>query len=215
MRFDETYEEAVLLADGRAVVLRLLRPTDEHRALLREGFSRLSDRSRYLRFFSGKPRLTDAEVAYLTDTDGPNHLAIGALDETSEPVKGVGVARWLRLPDRPEAAEPAVTVVDEAQGLGLGTLLMRRLVEAAVEHGVQEFHAEFLGENEPVRAMLRDVAPDTIFRDDGDGVMVAEMPLPGARPHLASVGSTPVEALIRRVLKHHASIAKDLVHGTM
>ena len=65
-----------MLKDGTAVRLRLIRPDDKDR--LRAGFARLSPESRYLRFFVPKSTLTDAELVYLTETDGVDHVAIGA-----------------------------------------------------------------------------------------------------------------------------------------
>ena len=202
MRFDEHYREDLLLAGGRRVTLRaFVAPGSELRGLLLEGFSRLSPSSRELRFFSGKPRLTSGDLDYLTELDGDTHLAIGALEEGPHGPRGLGVARFVRLADDRDVAEPAVTVVDEAQGLGLGTLLLDRLVHAARERGIKRFHAEFLSRNQGVRKLLLDVVPDARFHEDGDGVIIAELPLhagdgqPDQPTHLTE--------LIRRVLKTH------------
>ena len=203
MRFDEHFQEDLLLGDGRKVTLRaFVRPSADLQELLLDGFSRLSDASRSTRFFTGKPRLTSAEVDYLTDLDGVRHMAIGGLETSPEGPRGLGVARFVRLTEHPTIAEPAVTVVDEAQGLGLGTILLARLVEAARERGIERFRAEFLSSNERVRALLLDVVPDATFHDDDDGVTVAELPLnPGeSQPDQP----TPLTTLIRRVLKYHA-----------
>ncbi len=202
MRFDEEYREEIELATGRKVTLRaFVRPSDELRGLLLEGFDRLSDASRELRFFSGKPRLTSAEVDYLTDLDGDRHLAIGALEEGADGPRGLGVARYVRLDGHGAIAEPAVTVVDEAQGLGLGTILLDRLVRAAQERGVERFRAEFLSRNARVQNLLLDVVPDATFHADEEGVLVAELPLDSAQAHPDH--PTPLSEVIRRVLKHH------------
>jgi hypothetical protein len=58
VRFGTDYEETRRLADGTSVRLRLLRRED--RAKLLAGFARLSDESRYSRFFTATPRLSEA-----------------------------------------------------------------------------------------------------------------------------------------------------------
>lgn len=133
--------------------LRPVRPG--HRALLIDGFERLSDRSRYLRFFTPKPRLTPGELRYLTQPDGVDHFALGAAVEHADgTVVGLGVGRYVRAHDDPEVAHVAITVVDEAQGHGLGARLLRGLGWAARLRGVRRFRFTLLPENIPLRTFL-------------------------------------------------------------
>lgn len=175
--FDPKYAEEVSLRDGTSARLRFLRPSDRER--LREGLHRLSPQSRYLRFFTTKDRLTDAELRYLTEVDGENHVAIGAsrVDEDGQETEGLGIGRFVRLVDEPRVAEPALAVVDDAQGLGLGRLLLLRLICAAQERGVEVFRCDFLAVNQGMQHLLRDVSPDVEFRSDGP-VVTAEFRLP-------------------------------------
>ena len=73
---DERFAAVHTLTDGTPVRLRPLGPADRER--LRAGFERLSPESRYRRFLSPTPRLTERMLTYLTDTDGWNHVAIVA-----------------------------------------------------------------------------------------------------------------------------------------
>lgn len=67
---------------------------------------------------------------------------------------GMGVARYIRLPDEPTAAEAAVTVLDEYQGKGIGTILLRMLAGSAREHGIRSFRGYVLAENAPMMEIL-------------------------------------------------------------
>jgi hypothetical protein len=60
------------------------------------------------------PRLPEAPVRYLTAMDHQDHEAMIALDEKG--TEALGVARYVRDPQRPEAAEVAVTVVRRLAG---------------------------------------------------------------------------------------------------
>ena len=116
-----------MLRDGSAVLIRQVRSTDA--PLLADGFARLSSRSRWMRFLSAKTTLSAAELRYFTDVDHHDHEAIGALSAADG--RGVGIARYVRDADDPQAAEIAVTVVDDWQGRGLGTELLSRLSDRA------------------------------------------------------------------------------------
>lgn len=176
LEFGPAYVEDVDLGDGLRVRLRLIGPQDKQR--LQDGLGKLSEQSQYLRFFSVKPRLTDAELAYLTELDGWSHFAVGAarVEDDDSTGEGVGVARFIRLPEDERIAEPAVAVIDAVQGRGVGGLLMNRLTKAARERGVQAFRSEFLATNAGARELFRSMSDVVGFSVDGS-VAVAEFPL--------------------------------------
>ncbi len=164
-RFNPQYRERLRLADGTWVELRLVRPEDGE--LLREGFERLSSRSRYQRFLGAKPRLSDDEVRYLTWVDGESHFALGAVTWGSDGREvGLGVARFIRLPGTPEVAELAIAVVDEAQGKGLGKLLVCRLMDAARERGLERLECRVLPFNRQMYRTLRAITPCEPEKDE-------------------------------------------------
>jgi GNAT superfamily N-acetyltransferase len=181
-RFDAGYREDVKLRDGTRVRLRVVQPAD--RELLRRGFDRLSPRSRYLRFLSPKNGLSDTEVDDLMALDGRDRFALGAqrLQPSGGEGEGLGIARFARLPDRPAVAEAAVTVTDEAQGKGLGTILLVRLAAAARERGVERFTCEFDAGNEQIWHLINHLEPRVEVLDHG--FVRAEVPVPplGAQP---------------------------------
>ncbi len=177
--FDEDYDERAVLRDGTEVQLRLIGPSDK--ALLVDGFERMSPESRYRRFFTAKSRLTDAELCYLTEIDNVNHVAIGAVRWVDGKPQGTGVARFVRLDDRPDAAEAAIAVIDEMQGRGLGSLLFQRLVSAARERGVERIVSTVLGSNKPMLQILREMCIETEHNID-EGIVTTEFELPSLSP---------------------------------
>jgi GNAT superfamily N-acetyltransferase len=178
--FSSDYVEHAVLRSGMKVRLRLVRPGDTE--LLRAGFDRLSPASRYARFLAPKLSLSDDELRYLCDVDQENHVAIGAVhdDGGGDPV-GLGIARFIRIADRPDTAEAAIAVADEVQRQGLGRLLLLRLIAAANERGVTRFRCEVLGSNVGMAALLAQVAPDRSV-EGSSGVMSIELALPSLSP---------------------------------
>jgi RimJ/RimL family protein N-acetyltransferase len=136
----------ITLRSGHRVLVRALRPDDGPG--LAEAFEQLSEASRYRRFFTVKPHLSERSLAFLTDVDHRDHEALVAVAPGSGQL--VGVARFIRNPGKPEQAELAVTVIDSWQRRGLGTALLRELARRAAEEGIRHFTAEILAENRPM-----------------------------------------------------------------
>jgi GNAT superfamily N-acetyltransferase len=202
-RYDDRYQETVGLSHGPRVQLRLIRPSDKE--MLRAGFEQLSPDSRYARFMAPKTRLTEGELRYLTEVDGVDHFAMGALKRhLVSPDEGVGTARFVRMRDEPDTAEPAVTVLDAYQGKGLGTILLQRLIEAAWERDIRWFRSELLAENKASKRMMESLGPDVHFRAAGDGALVATIPVPEPDRTPTEPGffsETPIQKLLSYVAR--------------
>jgi len=153
----------VVLRDGSAVLIRQVRSTDA--PLLADGFARLSAASRQMRFLGVKNELTAAELRYFTDVDHHDHEALAALDQAGG--HGVGIARYIRDADDPQAAEIAVTIVDDWQGRGLGIELLARLSDRACREGIHRFTALADAGNVAVAALLRNAGARLVRRGRG------------------------------------------------
>lgn len=160
------------LRDGTRVLLRQIRTSDRER--LAEGMQRLSPASRYLRFHTQIDELTDEQLDYLTDVDHHDHEAIVALDVDHRDRPGVGVARFIREPFEPHVAEAALTVADEYQGLGAGTLLLGALAARARDEGITVFRNYVLDGNDAMLEVFdhlgatREREADGLWRVDLD-----------------------------------------------
>src|SRR2546425_703021 len=118
-------EQGVILRNGACVRVRAIRPDDEFRlmALCR----RLSSHTLYQRFFSFR-RLLPEEAHAFANVDYQRRMAVVAeVDDRQEP-ELVGVARY-GISDE-GTADIGLVVVDDWQGLGLGSLLLQEILHA-------------------------------------------------------------------------------------
>lgn len=140
------------LTDGTRVVIREIRPSDKR--MLSKGLTLLSEESRRRRFLTAKPKLTAAELRYLTEIDGNGHYALVAvLADNLDHV--VGVARFVTLPGTVGTADAAIVVGDPWQRRGLGRRLALLLADAARERGVRRFSATMLSDNPAALALMQ------------------------------------------------------------
>lgn len=134
------WEADVVVADGGTVHLRPIRPTDaEDLVAFHTG---LSDRTRYLRFFSAYPRISDRDLVRFTTVDHVDRVALivrlGA--------QIIGVGRFDRIEDSADA-EVAFVVADAHQGRGIGSVLLEHLAAAGRDRHIRRFTAEVLADN--------------------------------------------------------------------
>ena len=165
----------------RHVHYRQIRASDA--PALVDGFDRLSDVSKRYRFLQTKTKLTEAEVRYFTDVDHHDHEAIVALERLGpRSQRGIGVARFIRDRRDPTSAEVAVTVVDEWQGRGVGTQLVRRLARRARREGIVRLSAYMAADNFRARRVLN-AAGGTVRLVEREGsVATYEVLLTGPQP---------------------------------
>ena len=167
----------VLLLGGLVVRVRAIEPNDKE--LLLDGFERLSPESRYRRFLSPMPKLSRRALRYLTEVDHHDHEALVALDDNGA---AIGVARFVRSQDDPQIAEAAVTVVDDWQGRGLGTVLLALLAERARDEGVRCFTAQVLATNSEMLDVLGGLGSvRTLDREQGVVAVAVDLPSAGIR----------------------------------
>jgi len=155
---------SVELLDGTRISYRAIVP--DNAAALQRFHHRLSERSIYLRFFVGKPHLSDRKAGYFTNVDGVNRLALVALDP-DRPQEIIAVVSFDREGNT-DRAEYAAAVEDRWQGRGLGLALTRCLIEAALKRGVRVFTGIVLPENARMLNLLRDLElPERLRLESG------------------------------------------------
>ena len=142
------WEADVLLSDGRTAHLRPISPEDG--PALIAFYEGVSEQSRYFRFFSAHPRLTQSDVERFTVVDYDDRVAlVVTLGDAIIAVAGYDVTH-------PKQAEVAFLVQDRHQGRGIGQLLLEHLAQAAREHGVERFGAQVLADNARMLQVFRE-----------------------------------------------------------
>src|SRR6056297_104502 len=180
MKYTRDYRERLTLDDGTVIEFRAVQPW--HKAMLAEGFTRLSPESRRRRFFTSKTGLSDEELRYLTEFDGTDHYALGAMLPAGEPdgdgePEGIGVARFVRSTSDPETAEISIVVVDDWQHRGVGKRLLERIAGAAAERGIRRIRSVALADNPDVRELLERHTESLEVRRSEPGVVEFSFPL--------------------------------------
>ncbi|MBI4525668.1 MAG: GNAT family N-acetyltransferase [Deltaproteobacteria bacterium] len=151
---DSAESGRIILRDGTTATIRVARPED--REALAQFFGQLSPESKRRRFFSiSDPgaKLIDS----LCDSSDPRSRITLIVLRTIEGAPTI-IATGSYVIHDSKSAEIALTVDDEFQGKGLGTLLLERLALLAVRSGVVRFWAVTSVEN---RQMLE------VFRNSG------------------------------------------------
>lgn len=163
-----------VLPDGTRLVIRPIAPADK--VALAAALGRLSGESTRRRFLAAKPRLSSAELRYLTEVDGSDHIALVAVLE-AEPATIVAVARCVRLEPGGDTAEFAIVVGDPVQGQGLGTVLAGALAARAAAAGVKRFLAIMLPDNGAIERLMEGFSThrETRAHEGGLREVVAEL----------------------------------------
>lgn len=133
------------LQDGTELLLRLITPED--REAVEEAFRRLSPESRYYRLWSSQKSLPDSLLNRFLNAEPGQHESWAALHPEAPLEPGCGGASFWRSDARPDLAEISLTVADESQHSGVGTLLLALLWLRAGKAGVTEFFGHVLPEN--------------------------------------------------------------------
>lgn len=141
------WTSTVVLGDGSTARLRPIRPDDA--TALQAFHQRQSPDSRYYRYFSPKPELSDAELTRFTTVDFVDRAAF-VVEDRGEFIGWGSYERWKNRGD----AEVAFQVDDRHRGKGIATLLLEHLATVARENGIDQFTAQTLADNRGMLAVF-------------------------------------------------------------
>ncbi len=140
------------LSDGRPICLRTIRPSDEAR--IREGIAEMSDRSRYLRFFSAFREPPESIVKHLSAVDGHDHIGWGAILLDGAEYPPIAAAHAIRSDDDPSIGELAIGVLDDYHGLGLARTLIAAVLADCLQEDLICLEMQVLSENRAATALV-------------------------------------------------------------
>ncbi|GAA4528453.1 bifunctional acetate--CoA ligase family protein/GNAT family N-acetyltransferase [Amycolatopsis samaneae] len=199
--YPRDWEADVVLSDGGTVHLRPIVPSDADALVAFHG--KLSERTRYFRYFGAYPRIPPRDLVRFSTVDHHDRVAFVAMlgDDI------IAVGRYERLDGGP-SAEVAFVVDDAHQGRGLGSILLEHLAAAASERGLRRFTAEVLAENAAMVRVFRD-AGYQVSRAIEEGVLHLEFDIDPTEESLAVARSREQAAEARSVhnLLHPRSVA--------
>lgn len=158
-------ETRVRASDGLSLLLRPVKPTDEH--LLREMFYRLSQDTIYHRFFSAKKYLPHENVQRFCTIDYEDEMTLVAEVGNHEVSRIVGWAMYKRIPES-KFAEAAFVVDDAFQHRGIGRMLLQRLKEVAQQQHIIGFVGQVMSNNIRMRRVFEYAGQVTETHRDGD-----------------------------------------------
>ena len=141
------------LVDGRSVCIRAIRSTDEQR--MRDGIAQLSERSKYLRFFTSQSTPPDAVVKMLVDVDNHDHLAWGAIFSDDPAHPAIGAVHVIRIDGNNNSGEFSVAVVDSFQGVGLARMLTAVVLTNCCLQKITTLEVQILSENSAAKSLVR------------------------------------------------------------
>ena len=138
------------LRDGREVRVRPIVPEDAQR--LMDFHERLSARTTRYRFFSPMKHLSEEFARRLTTVDFEKRFAFVVSEPSDDVIYGVGRFEG----ESSRSGEVAFVVEDSMQGIGLGPLLLERIVAQARKLGYERLTAIVLAENEQMLSIFRE-----------------------------------------------------------
>lgn len=133
------------MTDGTQVTFAPIGP--QHRQHIVEGFERLSQASRYVRFGHPVNSLTEKELQYLTEVDQQHHVAWGALVVEAGAHHGIAVGRYIHVGELLGRAEFALTVIDAYQNKGIGSYMLALLYVLALRQGIHTLSGSIMPTN--------------------------------------------------------------------
>lgn len=161
-------------AKGLTITVRRMMPDDA--PYLVDLFENMSEQSRYQRFYQtlDKPDIdlvwTEAEqIAHSVAVNSFGLLAFANLPERRQ--TPVGGARFVKT--AADEAEVAVSVRDDYQNLGIGTLLMRLLIDEARRQGLRRLTGIVLNDNYAVWGLLKNLELPFAREQDGNATNIS------------------------------------------
>ena len=172
--YPQQYVDEWTSRSGKEITIRPIRSEDEPKLV--EFHKKLSERSVYLRYASlmkMSQRVAHERLARICHIDYDREMALVA--EYTNPETGddeiIAVGRLTKEPGT-NSAEFAMLVVDEFQREGIGTELLRRLVQVGRDEGLDRITADILVQNRAMQHVSEKLGFEVVHSGDFADQMV-------------------------------------------
>jgi acetyltransferase len=146
-------EEELPLPDGRQLWIRPIQPEDE--PALQAHFGRLDPEESRMRFFVPRRTLDHLTAARFCQLDYDREMALVLTEPGPAGTRPIHGVVSLNADPGLVSAEFAIVINRDMTGMGLGILLMRRMLDDARRRGLREVHGEVLRENRPMLTLCK------------------------------------------------------------
>ena len=189
------FSEPIVLRHGQPALVRAIRPDDRER--LQTAFHALEPESVYLRYFSYKAELTEADLDRLCEPDFDERVVLvvttGGNDTGGggdEVIIGSGGYVAHAIPDGTRVAEVAFAVEEDLHGEGIASKLLAVLADMARADGIARFEAEVLARNAPMLLVFAHSDLPMTQTPSDDGVVSVSMDLGLVEPMPSPAGAS-------------------------
>lgn len=187
-----------LLHNDKELLIRTVQPSDKDR--LEAGLEMMSDEALYRRFFMPIKQLSDQQLEFFTSADQLDHIAWGILDAEHMSIPGLGIARCVRDKEHAHIAEAAVTIPDDYQGQGYGTLLLAILHISAAQNHMHVLRSIVLSENDGFIRLLKTLGG--VIASEADNTVTIDQPV------YSKVNDIPNNVKNKRFKKYMAELTQ-------
>lgn len=150
----EKHDASYVEHANEAITIRPIRLSDQE--MEAEFIRHLSPDARHFRFLGGVGELPDALLRSLCDVDRKHSMAFVATIVKDGKDVEIGVSRFAPNSED-DVREMAVTVTDDWQKQGIGTMLAKHLIEFAKGHGVHKLYSVDMADNIAMHELARDL----------------------------------------------------------
>jgi RimJ/RimL family protein N-acetyltransferase len=171
------FHEAITLRNGAPALVRAIRPDDRER--LQTAFRGLDPESVYLRYFSYKHELSEADLDRLCNPDFHERVVLVVTQAGSTEETIIASAGYVAhdAADGARSAEIAFTVEEDLHDQGLSSKLLAVLADLARADGVRRFEAEVLSRNAAMLAVFEHSGLPMQASAEQDGVISVSLSL--------------------------------------
>lgn len=166
--YPKELEEECRLRNGQPVMLRPIKPEDEIQ--LQQFDSSQTKEDRYKRYFAELPQFSHEQMARLAQIDYAREMAfIAVTNDDAAAEKILGVVRIQTDPDNLQA-EFAMAVRSELKNIGLGSRLLRKMIDYCRSQEIKELVGITMLENAGMAKLARKLGFNVRINSD-EGVI--------------------------------------------